>query len=198
MRAPQAVSTTPLSHCTIASLLPIDYYNAVANHRFTLCPWGNGLDTHRLYEGTNEYDTTHPTSLTHSLTPSCAVLVLGSIPVVKRSSINSCLDSTDDNLTVTVVNKDGSERSDVVTRGSIPVVIVSKWSEVTSALLESRWADFFTPPHSNNATTSLTHNSEGVEHWDYSRVTMHHWATRILGHDYENRTVPLDEITYMP
>ena len=37
-----------LVFCTIMSP---DFYNAVAKHRFTLCPWGNGLDTHRLYEG---------------------------------------------------------------------------------------------------------------------------------------------------
>lgn len=30
-----------------------DYFEAIARHRFTVCPWGNGLDTNRMYEGTS-------------------------------------------------------------------------------------------------------------------------------------------------
>eukprot|EP00808_Paulinella_micropora_P006720 g23003.t1 len=70
----------------------LNFANQVRNHRFTICPAGNGLDTHRHWES----------------------LLLGGIPVVKSSSLDSLLDD-------------------------LPVVILKKWSELTEARLHEEW-----------------------------------------------------------
>ena len=117
------------------------------------------------------------------------MLAMGGIPVLKRSSINSCLDSTDNHLAVPVVNaQDHSAVLDYVHRGSIPIVIVNKWASVTTALLESHWAAFVA------SNRHINHTSSGQ--WDYSHITMKHWAERIMGLNYTSKTVPLTEITF--
>jgi hypothetical protein len=67
----------------------------VATHRFVACPWGNGLDTHRVWE----------------------VLLLGSFPVVKTSTLNSLYED-------------------------LPVLIVQRWSDVTPEMLERSYIQF--------------------------------------------------------
>jgi hypothetical protein len=191
------------------NITPSDFYNAISKHRFTMCPWGNGLDTHRIYEGGSllglpatlyyPHLTYHLTFIFLALTSyfvlclslapavlrwaGLAVLAMGGIPVLKRSSINSCIDDSDNNISVTVVSPvDGSAHITSVQRGSIPVVIVRSWTEVTSALLEARWAEF---------------TQEGAgRRWDYSRLTMQHWAQRILGDGFSSNAVSADQITY--
>jgi len=153
-----------------------EFFNAISLYRFTLCPWGNGLDTHRLYE----------------------VLAHGGIPVLKRSSINPCFDSSDNNITVTVVSPhEGTSRNDSVHRGNIPVVIVNKWTDVTTALLEGYWARFV--GHSfDNVTKTTTPGPDLTPRWDYSHLTMAHWAARIMGVNYDKRTTPPEQLTYLP
>lgn len=52
------------------SLIPIDQYREdLQKFRFVLCPWGNGVDTHRIWEA----------------------LYLGSIPIIKRHETFKCL-----------------------------------------------------------------------------------------------------------
>jgi hypothetical protein len=64
----------------------------------------NGLDTHRVSE----------------------ILTMGGIPVMRRSTISSCYDDSDNMLGKT-------------TRGSLPVVILDFWEELTEARLEEEW-----------------------------------------------------------
>ena len=114
---------------------------------------------------------------------------MGSIPVVRASSINSCVDSTDNNITVKVVDPHtGLDRTDVISRGDIPVVVVRRWSDVTSDLLEAHWTAFTTGTimilHQKTPGAAANVSSEYMRrlaHWDYSRLTMEHWQQRILG-----------------
>ena len=64
----------------------------VQSHRFTLCPHGHGLDTHRTWE----------------------VLLLGGVPVVKSSSMDSMYDG-------------------------LPVVILPSWDDLTPERLAKEW-----------------------------------------------------------
>uniref|UniRef100_A0A7S4JIN9 Exostosin GT47 domain-containing protein n=1 Tax=Odontella aurita TaxID=265563 RepID=A0A7S4JIN9_9STRA len=80
-------------HAAVGEKVPWDdFASHVRSHRFVLCPHGHGLDTHRLWE----------------------VLLLGSIPVVRTSTLDS--------------NYDG-----------LPVVILREWSELTESRLEEEW-----------------------------------------------------------
>lgn len=72
-----------------------DGYINQSKYAFVPSPYGNGLDCHRTWEA----------------------LILGSIPIVKTSPIDSLYDD-------------------------LPVLIIKDWSEVTKQLLESTLADF--------------------------------------------------------
>eukprot|EP01041_Mallomonas_annulata_P009425 gene9425-19572_t len=50
-----------------------NWLSAIGAYRFTLAPHGHGLDTHRMYE----------------------ILLMGGIPIIKRSTISSCYDNSD-------------------------------------------------------------------------------------------------------
>mmetsp|Transcript_8247 Transcript_8247/g.15559 ORF Transcript_8247/g.15559 Transcript_8247/m.15559 type:complete len:417 (+) Transcript_8247:137-1387(+) len=131
------------------------WLRAIVAHRFTLCPFGHGLDTHRLWE----------------------VLLLGGIPVVRRSSITSCIDDSDNVILFPRRGRrdsDAANSTDVVKveRGSIPIVVVNSWSEVTEVFLERKWRQ-------------LRHRVGG---WDYSRILMEHWEARIMGPERQNRS----------
>lgn len=52
------------------------WLDGIWHHKFTLAPFGHGLDTHRLSE----------------------ILLMGGIPVIKQSSITSCYDDTDNDM----------------------------------------------------------------------------------------------------
>ena len=112
---------TDLSH--------IEWLNAITEHRFVLAPFGHGLDTHRVSE----------------------ILLMGGIPVMRRSTISSCYDDSDNVIGNT-------------TRGSIPVVIVDKWEDVTKERLEKEWERIKEFP---------------LTHWDWKRLFINHWLDRI-------------------
>jgi hypothetical protein len=66
-------------------------------YKFVACPWGHGLDTYRTWE----------------------VLLLGSFPVVRSSTLDSLYEG-------------------------LPVVIVKSWTDVSDELLESKYREFVT------------------------------------------------------
>ncbi len=110
----------------------LEWLEAIVHHKFVLAPFGHGLDTHRISE----------------------ILFMGGIPVMRRSTISSCYDDSDN----TVV-KGGH------TRGSLPVVIVDKWEDVTRERLDEEWLRISKFP---------------AEHWDWSRIFINHWVDRIF------------------
>jgi hypothetical protein len=107
-----------------------EWLAAISHHRFTLAPHGHGLDTHRMME----------------------ILLMGGIPVIKKSTISSCYDDTDNHV------------NESTPRGSLPVVVVNSWSEVTQVRLESEWS-------------RITHISP--DSWDWKRLLLDYWAARI-------------------
>ena len=123
--------------------------------------------------------------------------------MVRRSSINSCVDNSDNNISVQVVNpRTGAVHTENVLRGDLPVVVVSQWSEVTTKLLEDYWTAFTNgqlyPPNLKFAIGDPRHiqkNRKEPVTWDYSRITMQHWRKRILGFESDEiRTVGLEKM----
>ena len=76
---------------------------------------------------------------------------MGGIPVMRRSSISSCYDDSDNTFNNT-------------TRGSLPVVILDSWKDLTAERLEIEW----------KRIVSLPKNA-----WDWKRVFIYHWFERI-------------------
>lgn len=111
-----------------------EWLEAINYHKFVLAPFGHGLDTHRISE----------------------ILLMGGIPVMRRSSISSCYDDSDNTLT--------NAKGKVLTRGSLPVVILDKWEDLTLQRLQSEWTRIKAVP---------------PEQWDWKRVFMDHWIERI-------------------
>lgn len=105
------------------------WLEAVSYHKFVLAPFGHGLDTHRISE----------------------IFLMGGIPVMRRSTISSCFDDSDNIL--------GSLK-----RGSLPSVIVDRWEDVTKERLEAEWIRIKQYP---------------LEHWDWRRLFVYHWVERI-------------------
>mmetsp|Transcript_102601 Transcript_102601/g.293872 ORF Transcript_102601/g.293872 Transcript_102601/m.293872 type:complete len:300 (+) Transcript_102601:421-1320(+) len=112
------------------------WLEAITTHKFVLAPLGHGLDTHRVSE----------------------ILMMGGIPVMKRSTISSCYDDSDNELTA--VGASGTKH----TRGSIPSVIVDDWAEVTPSRLEREWDE-------------ISRHPKG--HWDWQRLFAQQWLDRI-------------------
>lgn len=83
------------SFCYHPENKPWDHYlHDMAQSKFVLCPHGNGLDCHRTWEA----------------------LLMGSIPVVKKSSLDSLYED-------------------------LPVLIVNEWQEVTEELLTQKYRE---------------------------------------------------------
>jgi hypothetical protein len=122
------------------------WFDTIAQHKFVLCPHGHGYDTHRMTE----------------------VLLMGSIPVIRRSTITSCYDDEDNDISV-LVNATTNEYRNV-SRGSLPVVIVDRWQDVTVQLLQDYWAKV--------VANSLSPN---YVPWDFGRLTADHYRERITG-----------------
>ena len=80
---------------------------------------------------------------------------MGGIPVMRRSSISSCYDDSDNYL----------NKKNLVKRGSLPVVIVDKWEDVTKERLEKEWERISKVP---------------ITQWDWKRLFINHWIERIL------------------
>jgi hypothetical protein len=110
-----------------------DWLAAITTHTFVLAPHGHGLDTHRITE----------------------ILLMGGVPVMKRSSITSCYDDSDNAWGNTVAGS---------SRGSIPVVVVDRWQDVTEERLKREWARISAVPK---------------ELWDWRRLFLQHWLDRI-------------------
>lgn len=107
-----------------------EWLEAITYHKFVLAPFGHGLDTHRISE----------------------ILVMGGIPVMRRSTISSCYDDSDNAY---IPGKP---------RGSLPIVIVDKWEDVTKERLDQEWERLKKVP---------------AEKWDWSRLFIDHWVDRI-------------------
>ena len=108
-----------------------EWLEAIGLHRFVLAPFGHGLDTHRVYE----------------------IMLMGGIPVMRRSSISSCFDDSDNYM-----------GPDAPSRRSLPVVILDRWEDLNATRLEAEWDRLTRAP---------------LDRWDYSRLLMKHWTTRI-------------------
>ena len=112
-----------------------EWLDAISLHRFVLAPFGHGLDTHRNSE----------------------ILLMGGVPVMRRSTISSCYDDSDNIWKVGNVTK---------TRGSLPVVILDSWADLTRERLEKEWTRIVEVPKTK---------------WDWSRLVISHWFSRIDG-----------------
>ena len=106
-----------------------EWLHEVWNHKFVLAPFGHGLDTHRISE----------------------ILFMGGIPVMRKSSISSCYDDSDNNF-------NGK------TRGSLPVVILDSWADLTKERLDLEWERLSKIPN---------------DQWDYKRLFINSWLDRI-------------------
>ena len=114
------------------SLSHREWLAAIPLHRFTLAPLGHGLDTHRISE----------------------IFLMGGIPVMKRSSITSCYDDSDNKYS----NNPGKSR------GSLPIVVVDKYENISRIFLESEWERIIKIPS---------------QQWDWRRLLIDHWIERI-------------------
>ena len=126
---------TDLSH--------MEWLQAIGDHRFVLAPFGHGLDTHRISE----------------------ILMMGGIPVMRRSTISSCYDDSDNSYVADRHGGNADGTAPVKTRGSLPVVIVDKWEDVTKERLEQEWERLSKIPDS---------------HWDWKRLFIYQWIDRIF------------------
>eukprot|EP01038_Epipyxis_sp_PR26KG_P009158 gene9158-12354_t len=106
-----------------------EWLKTIPRYKFIACPHGHGLDTHRMME----------------------VLLMGSVPVVRRSSITSCYDDSD--------NSFGS-----LHRGNLPIVVVNNWEDVTENRLNSEWERII-----------KIHPKD----WDWRRLFASHWFERL-------------------
>jgi len=116
------------------------WLNSVGQHKFVLAPFGHGLDTHRITE----------------------ILLMGGIPVMRRSTISSCYDDSDNVYT---------ERNPVTgmtrthTRGSLPIVILDSWDDLTKDRLDKEWTRLSPLLRTNQ--------------WDWHRLFLDQWLDRI-------------------
>ena len=78
---------------------------------------------------------------------------MGGIPVIKNSTITSCYDDSDN-----------SKLSESVQRGSLPLVIVQKYEDLSRAMLENEWSRII---------------KVSPDRWDWRRLTFQHWKERI-------------------
>lgn len=115
-----------------------EWLDAITEHKFVLAPFGHGLDTHRVSE----------------------ILLMGGIPVMRRSTITSCYDDSDNEY----VNKSKAEKNGLKPRGSLPVVIVDKWEDLSKELLDKEWERISKIP---------------IETWDWKRLFFNHWSDRV-------------------
>jgi hypothetical protein len=130
-KAVASASSSVWYNYTEGTLSHAKWLQAITEHKFIAAPAGHGLDTHRISE----------------------ILMMGGIPVMKKSSISSCYDDSDNTI-------HGN------TRGSLPVVIVDRWEDVTKERLEIEWKRIREVP---------------INQWDWNRAFIYHWIERIFG-----------------
>ena len=81
--------------------------------------------------------------------------------------MESCFDDSDNEIAVPYVNRTISNSTILmrnVTRGSLPIVILNKWEELSADLLEREWRRITSYP---------------LTHWDWRRLFADHWFQRI-------------------
>ena len=81
------------------------------------------------------------------------IYLMGGIPVVKNSTITSCYDDSDNGLI-------GEKQQ----RGSLPLVVVQKYEDLSREMLEREWSRIVKVP---------------PDQWDWKRLTLQHWRERI-------------------
>jgi hypothetical protein len=148
------------------------WLQAIRASKFVLAPHGHGMDTHRAIE----------------------ILMMGGIPVMRRNTLSSCYDDSDNNLGVGGLlggasnsssssrrsgqkkektrGKHGASRATGAgtgtgtgnKRGSLPVVWVDRWEDVTPEMLQVEWTRIRAVARSD---------------WDWSRLFAEHWLARI-------------------
>ena len=106
-----------------------EWIDAISQHKFVLAPFGHGLDTHRIYE----------------------ILLFGGIPVMRKSTISSCYDDSDN-----IFNGNS--------RGSLPIVVLNNWKELTKERLLQEWERISKVPD---------------DHWDWKRLAAYQWYDRL-------------------
>lgn len=116
----------------LTDLSHIEWLDAIPAHRFVLAPFGHGLDTHRISE----------------------IHLMGGIPVMRRSTISSCYDDSDNAWL-----KGGQ-------RGSLPSVMLDSWQDLNKSRLEDEWRRLVEIPS---------------DRWDWTRLLNDHWTSRIDG-----------------
>lgn len=126
---PEKGATKLVSYYNETDLSHAEWLQAIGEHKFVLAPFGHGLDTHRVSE----------------------ILLMGGIPVMRKSGISSCYDDTDNEFRG-------------LKRGSLPVVILNSWSELTKERLDSEWERLSVIPQGT---------------WDHRRLFLGHWLERI-------------------
>jgi hypothetical protein len=136
---PKGVPKDPSPFYNYTDLNHEQWLQGIVEHRFVLAPFGHGLDTHRISE----------------------ILMMGGIPVMRRSSISSCYDDSDNVYEITTASGKKMNK----TRGSLPVVIVDRWEDVTKERLESEWTRISKIPPTS---------------WDWKRLFIYHWMDRIM------------------
>lgn len=72
---------------------------------------------------------------------------------MRKSSISSCFDDSDNDM-----------GTNSPPRGSLPVVILDKWEDLTASRLEAEWSRLKNIP---------------LSHWDHTRLLFDHWSKRI-------------------
>ena len=117
----------------LTDLSHVEWLDAIPSHRFVLAPFGHGLDTHRISE----------------------IHLMGGIPVMRRSTISSCYDDSDN-----AWRAGGA-------RGSLPSVILDSWQDLNKSRLEEEWRRLVEVPPG---------------HWDWTRLLSEHWIRRIDGY----------------
>ena len=81
------------------------------------------------------------------------IYLMGGIPVIKNSTITSCYDDSD--------NDPIHEKQ---RRGSLPLVVVQTYEDLSREMLEEAWSKIVKVP---------------PDKWDWKRLTLQHWKERI-------------------
>ena len=81
------------------------------------------------------------------------IYLMGGIPVIKNSTITSCYDDSDNDII-----------HEKQRRGSLQLVVVQKYEDLSREMLEEAWSKIVKVP---------------PDKWDWKRLTLQHWKERI-------------------
>ena len=85
----------------------IDYLNSIKKYNFTLCPWGNGIDTHRLWEAI--YNGSVPITIKHETFSNLVglpILQINSYKQLNEEYLNNGLKEINKNINLNKLNVD--------------------------------------------------------------------------------------------